>query len=220
MTLKHYLAAPSLQGEVVIDAVIYGDRPSLRLKATPFHVQGGGQKADRGTIGKIAILDVRQSAEGTIDHFVLEAAGLEAGAIYPFAINPEWRRLNSIYHSAGHLLAAICERMFPGVHATSGHHFPGEARVEFAVEGASSGMERMVGAKDAIEQAVRAEIDRDLPVTIVGDPYASRACQIGDFPPIACGGTHVTSTANIGHFSVRSIKRRGEAVRIGYELSP
>jgi alanyl-tRNA synthetase len=219
-TIKRYLADASLVGDVVVETVIVGERPCVRLRDTPFHVQGGGQKADRGIIGPVAVLDVRQAADGGIDHFVESTAGLEAGAAYPFAIDPDWRRTNAVYHSAGHLLAGVCERLFPGVRAAAGHQFPGEARVDFEPAIAAPGVvHAMTQARAAIEAAVRAEVNRALPITIVGDPYSDRAAQVGDFAPIACGGTHAASTAEIAGFAIRSIKRKGSMVRIGYAVS-
>ncbi|TDW59966.1 Ser-tRNA(Ala) deacylase AlaX [Novosphingobium sp. PhB55] len=219
MAIKRYLADPALYGSVQVIAIIDGQRPAVRLAETPFHVQGGGQKADRGTIGGVDVTDVRQSSDGGIDHLVTDTSGLEVGRTYSFAVDPEWRNLNANYHSAGHLLAAVCESRFPGIFAAAGHQFPGEARVDFCVEAAQpSTVDDLMGASNAIEAAVCAEIAKALPIAIVGDPFVDRSCQVGDFPVIACGGTHAISTADIGKFSIRSIKRKGPLIRVGYEL--
>jgi alanyl-tRNA synthetase len=220
MTTKRYLADPALTGLVQVISIINGERPAVRLAETPFHVQGGGQKADRGNVGGVEVIDVRQSSDGGIDHLVTATKGLEVGGTYSFSIDPAWRKLNANYHSAGHLLAAVCELRFPGAMASAGHQFPGEARVDFNIEGAPSGVvDELMGAANVIEAAVRAEIAKALPIAIIGDPFVNRACQIGNFPIIACGGTHASSTAEIGEFSIRSIKRKGPVIRVGYEVS-
>lgn len=220
MTIKRYLADPQLEGEVIVTEVRSEGRPSIRLAETPFHVQGGGQKADRGLIGGHDIYDVRTSEDGGIDHFVVDASQFEVGQTYPFAIDPGWRQLNATYHSAGHLLAAVCETMFPGMVAMQGHQWPGEARVDFkSSDGDPETCSRMVASRDAIEAAVRADIARAVAVSIVGDPFFNRACQIGAYAPVPCGGTHVGSAAEIGGFAIRSIKGKSDGVvRVGYEL--
>ena len=59
MTNKRYLAEPaSYSGEATVTAILQGELPIVRLSETLFHPQGGGQKADRGTIGSASVTDV------------------------------------------------------------------------------------------------------------------------------------------------------------------
>ena len=215
MTIKEYLVDPSvLDGEVVVTALIAQEQPVVRTKATWFHPQGGGQKADRGKIGAAAVSNVRHVEGGEVDHFVAAFDGLVVGERYPFHIDPDWRRLNARYHSAGHLIASVCERAVPGVVATNGHQWPGEARVEFG----GTGLEGLVSDLPALEAHIKNAIDKNLAVCIVGDPFLSRAIKMGDYAPIPCGGTHVTSTREIGGVRLRSAKIKGGIARLGYEL--
>jgi Ser-tRNA(Ala) deacylase AlaX len=73
----------------------------------------------------------------------------------------------------------------------------------------------------AIEEALEAARSRNLPIKVVGDPFSSRAIQIGDFlPAVPCGGTHVESAAEIGRVGVRGIKFKSGQLRIGYSVVP
>ncbi len=220
MTIKRYLETAVLTGDVIVARVSAGSQPSIRLAETYFHVQGGGQRADRGTIGGVLVKDVRQAEDGGVDHYMVDVEAFESGESYTFAIDAEWRIQNSNLHSAGHLLAAVCEAMFPGTRALGGHHWPGEARVDFAPPSDDPDMQsRMLKSGEEIEARVRAEVSSGLSIRIVGDPFNNRACQIGLYPLMPCGGTHAETTADIGAFRLRSVKAKGAMIRIGYELS-
>src|SRR5579871_5452861 len=131
MTIKKYLAEPGkYAGEVTVVDIIAGERPALRVAETWFHPQGGGQKADRGTVGPVHVTHVGHNG-GEVDHFVSSLDGIEVGKTYPFTIDTRWRKLNMAYHTAGHLIAGIVEGQYSQLHAVAGHQWPGEARVEF-----------------------------------------------------------------------------------------
>lgn len=197
-----------------VTELIPGEQPIARFKETWFHPQGGGQKGDRGLIASIPVLDVRPGSATAIDHLVTRLDGLEVGGVYPFVVDADWRRLNSTFHTAAHLLVGVCERLFPGVAVAGGHQWPGEARVDFTGEG----LERVIARSGELELVVRNEIANHLPVAIVGDPHADRACRIGDYPPIACSGTHVSNTSDLGQFKIRSAKLKRGHLRIGYDV--
>lgn len=213
-TTKEYLRDPALSGETTITAILTEERPIVRTAGTWFHAQGGGQKADRGTIGQVEVYNVRHAPEGEVDHYVNSIAGLKVGATYPFVIDADWRRLNANYHSAGHLLAAVAEQMFVGIHAVNGHHWPGEARVEF--EGQD--LERVVARLEDLEEQINAAIRKGAGIRTLGDPLHDRKVQIGDFAPLPCGGTHATTTHEIGAIELRSAKVKGGVLRVGYDV--
>lgn len=214
MSAKRYLHENALSGLMEVTELIPDERPMARFRETWFHPQGGGQKGDRGMIASVPVLDVRHAPEGAVDHLVASLDGLEVGGVYPFTVDTAWRRLNSTFHTAAHLLVGVCERMFPGVAVAGGHQWPGEARVDFAGEG----LQRVIERSGELELAVRGEISTGLPVAIVGGPYTDRACRIGDYPPIPCSGTHVSTTSDLGQFKLRSAKLKRGQLRLGYEV--
>jgi alanyl-tRNA synthetase len=215
MTIKAYLRDPALAGAVTISAVIPGEQPVVRLDETWFHPQGGGQKADRGAIGPAQVVGVRHAEAGEVDHVVSSLDGLAVGGTYLFAIDPDWRLANARLHSAGHLLAAVAEAMFDGVVAVNGHHWPGEARVEFK----GAGLAEAAAAMAALEAGVNRAIADGLPIVLEGDPFASRRIQVGAYAPVPCGGTHVASTADLGQVRLRSARIKGDILRIGYDVA-
>lgn len=214
MTIKRYLADPqTTSGSVTVTEIIATEnQPIVRLAETWFHPQGGGQKADKGTIGTAAVTHVGHNA-GSVDHFVNDASSLVVGETYPFQIDQIWRNINAAYHTAGHLIASIVERQFSALHAIAGHQWPGEARVEF--EGA---FDDNSAIKEALENDFARHVSAATPVKIIGDPYNQRAIQIGDYTPIPCGGTHVSSIDQIGRITIDSVKKKSGKIRVSYTV--
>lgn len=211
MTKRRYLAEDTLRGEVEITAVEQGETNIIRTAETWFHPQGGGQKGDRGRIGDCIVLDTKSGPDGTVDHIVDSAEGVAPGMKLPFEVDADFRRANARMHSAGHLIAAVVEDRFAGLTAVSGHHWPGEGRVEFQIDGPEEVTEAEVAA------LVGAGIAADMPITLQGDPYTDRQCAIAQHRPIPCGGTHLPRTAEIGSVELRGIKSRKGKLRIGYD---
>lgn len=215
MTHKDYLSDPQrLAGLATVLEVLPGSPAIVRLDRTLFHAQGGGQKADRGRIGAAQVTHVMHNGD-IVDHHVDDLAGLVPGARVELQVDAEWRALNAALHTAGHLVAGVAERLYPGLKAVAGHQWPGEGRVEFV--GALRAEDIAI---DAINAALAADIAADLPVEVVGDPHRARAVRIGPYAPIPCGGTHVASLGRIAHAAVRSVKAKGGKVRMGYDAAP
>lgn len=191
MTLKTYLTSDALTGRATITAIDPA-KPSVRLSETLFHPQGGGQRDDRGRIGPARVLDTRHAEGGDVDHLVDTFEGLGVGRDVDIAVDEAHRREGARLHSAGHLLADAVQAIRPALRAVAGHHWKGEARVEF--EGAvdvDPGFETDLTAKLGELIAAR------LPVEVVGDPFSSRALKIGDFAPVGCGGKHVKAPPSL-----------------------
>ena len=133
---KLYLETPAVEGRATVTEVVGDERPIVRLDRTLFHPQGGGQLADRGELfppdgPPVKVLDVRHSEGGEVDHFVDRVDGLTQGLEVRAHVDQERRSRNARLHSAGHLVAEVAEAIEPTIRAKAGHHWPGEARVEF-----------------------------------------------------------------------------------------
>ncbi len=213
--LKAYLAEPQiLTGNATVLALLEGEKPAVRLDKTWFHPQGGGQKGDRGTIGPVAVLDTKHAEGGEVDHFVATLDGLAVGQSYPLAIDAPSRLLNAASHSAGHLIAAVVDPAFPEIKAVQGHHWPGEARVEF--EGAVT--DDVIARVTAfLQPALDKALAEQWPVSIVGDPFVNRSIQFGAAEQVPCGGTHVAHLGQIKSITVKGIKKKGDRLRVNYD---
>lgn len=213
MTVKHYLASDALTATATVTAILTEPAPIVRLDSTLFHAQGGGQRGDRGLIGAAQVLDARHAAEGEVDHFVDSVAGLTVGDRVEIAVDEAHRREGARLHSAGHLLADAVQAIRPGMRAVAGHHWKGEARVEF---------EGDIEIDDALEsdlaEKLAALIAAEIPIRVVGDPFSSRALAIGDFTSVGCGGVHVSNTAELAGLAVTGFRSKKGRLRVSYEV--
>lgn len=212
-TEKLYMWSRDLEADAVVTALIDGDRKIVRLSRTVFHAQGGGQRADTGTIADRKVLDVRHAEGDEVDHVVDSFDGLAVGATVHLNVDSTKRLLHARLHSAGHLIADAGAMVAPQIVGKAGHHWPREARVEFA------------GAVDdipAFTAALSAKLDeliaQNLPLTVLGDPTTVRRAKIcGDEVP--CGGTHVATLGEIGAIAIRKVQAKGGMLRVSYGLS-
>lgn len=213
MTVKDYLRSDKLSSSAVITSVQLGETPIVRLDNTLFHPQGGGQRGDRGFIGPARVLDTRHAEGGEVDHFVDRVDALTIGDRVDIEVDALHRRQGAQLHSAGHLIAEAAQALKPGLRAVAGHHWKGEARVEF--EGAVEVDPAF--ATDLAQKLCDLAADA-LPVTVMGEPFTCRAVQIGDFEPVGCGGTHVKTTAELTGIRLTGIRTRKGRLRISYDL--
>lgn len=217
MTRKNYLADSStLAGEAIVVAVGAAARgPFVVLDQTWFHPQGGGQKADVGTIGGAPVVHVAHGEGGAVLHHLAAGTALPAvGARVAVAVSAAVRDANARLHTAGHLLAAVGEHAFSQLRAVQGHHWPGEARVEFQVAGPVD-VDAVVAR---LREDVRAAIGGVLRVQVEGDPFTQRSIRIGEFAAVPCGGTHVTRLGALGLLVIRSAKVKKEVLRVSYDV--
>lgn len=216
-TTKKYLLDASLMGIAEITGTGRDDerRCWVRLNRTWLHAQGGGQKADRGTIDDVEVFHVSHAENGEVNHYVTSLAAFQTGQSVLVRVEPEWRNLSSRYHTAGHATALLVEARFPHMKAVAGHHWPGEARVEFLGDPKPDLLE----VQTQLIEDLRNAIEADEPICIVGDPVISRAIQIGNRAPTPCGGTHVKSLGELGFVGISRIRIKSGRLRISYEIS-
>jgi len=213
MTVKKYLNCPDLRGTFVVVEVGDDGRPFVRLDETLFHPQGGGQKADRGKIAGRVVVHVTKDGD-EVNHYLESTTGLAVGVAVAVEVDAAWRATGSAWHTAGHLIAALVERRWPELRAASGHHWEGEARVDF-----SPGDARLADAvAKELPGLLTEAIEAQLPVKVVGDPFISRAVVIGNFSPLPCGGTHIEHTGRLPRVDIARVRVKDGKLRVSYAL--
>ncbi len=220
MTERLYLHSAALAGEARIVEIQRGEVCTVRLDQTLFHPRGGGQPADRGVLilsqGSgvvVPVLDARNTDDGAVDHQVASDAALQPGDRVLMQVDAVSRLLHARLHSAGHLLALAGERIEPGLRGIAGHHWPGEARVEF--DGSATNPEEFESALRSMLEDMRAA---NLPIRASLDADGRRSITIDRAAPVPCGGTHVAETAAIGRIDIRKIKIKAGRIRVGYDI--
>lgn len=208
------------------------DQYQLVLSVTPFYAEGGGQVGDVGTLvseanEKIYVTDTKKE-NGLIVHFVNELPPVLDGD-FKATVDRQKRIDTENNHSATHLLHAALKQVLgdhvnqkgslvsPNVLRFDVSHFAKITyeeikQVEDIVnakirEGIQLKDERQVPYQDAIDSGVTA---------LFGEKYGDfvRVVTFDDnFSKELCGGTHVSSTSQIGLFKITSESAVAAGVR-------
>ena len=200
------------------------------LDRTVFYARGGGQPGDTGTLrwegGEARVADTVK-ASGEVLHVLAEGATPPpAGTAVTAEI--DWARRHTLMrtHTALHALSGIVFTDY-GARVTGGNMEPGVARMDFELDGITQEFGREV------EQKLNAALQNDHPVHVSFVPRAQaladpdlirtkvnlipeavdpiRVIDIEGLDKQADGGTHVRSTAEVGHVHVVKTESKGKA---------
>jgi len=174
------------------------------LDRTLFHPQGGGQRADAGTIGHAAVQHV-VAKDGVVEHRVDKR--LPPGRV-DMSIDPDRRAESSRLHSAGHLVGNALQAL--GARPTRAHHWPQEAKVWFGGPISGDPAEFLGRLQDLVDGYVAADLDR-----VIAFDSTRRTVKFGKLQEFSCGGTHVLRTGQIGRcrlIGIAASKMRGNYI--------
>ena len=201
-------------------------RPAVALDRTAFYPIGGGQPCDTGHLAAIgdppaAVLDV-VAEDGLVWH-VLDAA--PTGEAISGAINWTRRFDHMQQHTGQHILSQAFIQTYQA--ETVAFHL-GASASTIDLNRTDLGP----AALAAIEAVANDVIDRALPVTadFVGPEALAnlplrkppkvdeniRVVQVQGFDWSACGGTHVSNTAQVGLLKIIATERRGPELRVTF----
>ncbi|MCT1711900.1 MULTISPECIES: alanine--tRNA ligase [Dietzia] len=210
-----------------------GDEVEFVLDRTPFYAESGGQLGDRGMIStagfQMRVDDVQKIGKKLWIHKgVLTGGEVEAGQIVTAAVDPEWRKGATQGHSATHLVhAALRQILGPEAVQAGSLNKPGYMRFDFNWSGSIP-----ADVLAQIEEVTNSAVDADYGVNTIettldeakrmgamalfGENYGStvRVVEIGGpFSMELCGGTHVSSSAQIGPVSLLGEASVGSGIR-------
>lgn len=211
--------------ELDVEVISSGDeqgRPFVILDDTILYPEGGGQPADRGRLGNVAVIDV-QRVDNDLRHYLERPAGSGSARLML-----DWtRRFDHMQqHTAQHLITAMADANH-GWETTSFHL--GDRRCDIELNAPLPDTASLTRLEDAVMGVVRsnrrvstrrlspAEVST-LEVRSRGMPQGHegrvRLVEIDGIDVCACGGTHLSSTGEI-----EAVKLLGvEAMRGGCRL--
>lgn len=224
------------QFEASVDSISGLD---VALSGTYFYPEGGGQPADRGTIGGIPVVDV-QSKDGTVRHTLEREPTFDVGDTVGAVIDTEFRTYTMRAHTASHIIYGAGRRVFADIGYGGFDITDEKVRVDFTTstdvdDDLLVELERLtnraiwdsrdvswdelprdeameledIAFNTATEEGVMAEADSIRVVTIDGWDVA------------ACGGTHVSNTREVGPVTVLDRSNPGEGLtRIEFAVGP
>ncbi len=200
------------EASVVRAAALADGRHEVVLDRTAFYPGGGGQPADRGSLGGAAVVEVREEENGDIVH-VLERPA--SGDRLAGSVDAARRRDFMAQHTAEHLFAQALLKA-GGLHTVSVHFGEDDATIEVK---ADSIPDRVIqSAEDIANAAIREnrrvivhEIDRSeaskFPLRR-SPPEAEqrlRIVEVEGFDWVGCSGVHVRSTAEV--FLIKAVSQ-------------
>ena len=218
MTEKLYFAdAYRTRFDAVVTATrVHAGRPAVLLDRTAFYPEGGGQPADRGTLGEATVDDVLE-VDGEVLHLLGDGPAPAVGARVSCAVDDARRRDHRQQHHGQHLLSAAFERLLGA--ATLSFHLgaetctidldrPPAALTPEALAAAEAEANRLVWADLPVEARertpaelsalpLRKEAVKGARIVTVGDPEGAG---LVDASP--CGGTHPRRTGEVGAVAV------------------
>lgn len=189
------------------------------LDQTAFFPEGGGQPADRGTLGGANVLDV-QTRQGVITH--LTDAPLEAGSAVEGVLDMEHRLDSMQQHSGEHILSGILHRMF-GCENVGFHIGQEETTLDTSLPIPPEGLAAAEAEANRIVWAdLPVQAEYPAPEVLATLTYRSKkaidgAVRIVTIPGAdccACCGTHVRRAGEVGIIKVLSCQKFREGVRL------
>lgn len=218
--------APDDPETLTFDATVEEGGEKIVLSETYFYPAGGGQPADRGTLGGCEVLDV-QTIDGDVVHTI--EGEIESRTTVTGEIDPEFRRYCMRAHTASHILYGAGRKLFEDL-GYGGFGITSEKiRVDFRTSSQIDD-ETLVELEQLVNRCIwesrnvtwnrmpRAEaLDRDdiafntkTEEGITGETV--RVVEIDCWDVAACGGTHVPNTRRIGSVSVLDRSNPGEGL--------
>lgn len=207
--------------------VLASDDDGIVLDRTVLYATGGGQPHDTGTIswagGSVAVTDVRKSG-AAVTHTV-DGDGPPPGTAV--TVEVDWERRHQLMrtHTALHILCGVIWNEW-GTAVTGGNMNPLEARMDFEFDplpdGFAERVTQLVNTEIAANRPIEvgflprteALADEDLirtKVNLIPESVTTiRVIDIVGLDKQADGGTHVASTAEVGHFEITKTESKGK----------
>jgi len=218
--------------EDVAPASTEPSRSAVILRETAFYPTSGGQVHDTGWLTldgaePLRVTEVADAEDGRVVHYLEAPAKLPlAGAAVHGSIDFERRRDHMQQHSGQHVLSAAFVELYQ-MPTVSFHMGEDYCSIDLATPSVSSA--QIEGAERRANQVVfenrrvriryvsRAEAEKlGLRKVPPAERDELRLVEVADFDVSACGGTHVSSSGQIGAIVLRKSERVRQGTRVEF----
>ena len=203
------------------------------LDSTPFYGESGGQVGDSGIIRTAnAVFEVSETLKtpgGVILHAgrIKEGESVNVGEKAVATVDPARRKAIARNHTAAHLLQAALREIL-GTHVEQAGQLVNEDEVRFDFTHFSAlTTEEIRKVENRVNEIILSALDvtvEEMPIeeakkagamALFGEKYGDvvRVVRAGEFSTELCGGTHVSSTGNLGLFKIISESSVAAGVR-------
>ncbi|WP_379964165.1 alanine--tRNA ligase [Epilithonimonas sp. UC225_85] len=206
-----------------------GEFYQIVLSESPFYPEGGGQVGDKGILENATesfeVLETKK--ENGLIVSLINDLPKDAGALFYAKVNVADRKNSQANHSATHLLHEALREVL-GTHVEQKGSYVGPDYLRFDFSHFSKMTEEELAL---VEEKVNAKIKdnlvlqefRNIPIqealdkgamALFGEKYGDnvRMIQFGSSKEL-CGGTHVKTTSEIGHFKLTSESSTAAGIR-------
>jgi len=200
MTKKTFWSAPY---QSTLDTTVNSvSGAEITLAETIFFAFSGGQESDHGTIAGLRVLAAEKRGLEIV-YTLPDEHGLHLGQAVRVEI--DWARRFRLMrlHFAAELVLELFYRKLAGVDKLGAHIAADKARIDFALP------ESIAPMLPGIEAEANAIISADREIRTGFDDEANerRFWAIDGFSKVACGGTHVRRTGEIGPIRLKRNNR-------------
>jgi misacylated tRNA(Ala) deacylase len=203
------------------------------LDRSAFHPGGGGQVSDTGWLDHAAgTVDVTgvDNVDGVVWHVLADDA-LELAGPVVLRVDHERRSRVAQLHTDSHVLNALVYESFPGTLVTGAQiNDDGTGRMDFDLSEVDNDVLRALdaGVKDVIRRGVEVRsvyVDADDAAMVAGlvrslsvapPPTPDGTLRVIDIDGVdrqACGGTHLSNTAQSRPFRITKVENKGKRNR-------
>lgn len=220
-----------VDGETVERAEV-GQDVEVFLDRTPFYGESGGQVGDSGVIstesGEAHVVDTRHALQGLHGHRAKVVKGhLATGQPAAASIDSPRREAIRKSHTGTHVLHWAIRDVL-GDHAGQAGSLvePGRLRFDFSHHAQTSAEElgeieteinrRLIANSEVSTEVTSKDRAEEMgAIAFFGDKYGEtvRVVRVGDFSVEFCGGTHTTTSAQVGPLLLMSESSIGSNVR-------
>ena len=198
-----------------------GDRWEVILDRTACYPEGGGQEADRGTLGGAAVLDVREK-NGEILHYT--DAPLPAGDEVEGILDWEHRFTLMQQHTGEHIVSGLIHRLYGWDNV--GFHMGADCvTIDFSGEMTEEQVEHVEDlANEAIWKNVPVEVSWPDADALKALSYRSkkelsgavRIVTVPGYDCCACCGTHTSTSGEVGCIRLFGAQRFRGGTRMSF----
>ncbi|MBM7420861.1 MULTISPECIES: alanine--tRNA ligase [Chryseobacterium] len=206
-----------------------GEFYQVVLSNSPFYPEGGGQIGDKGVLENVTesfeVLETKK--ENGLIISLINGLPKDASAVFYAKVNANERKNSQANHSATHLLhEALRDVLGTHVEQKGSYVGPDYLRFDFSHFNKMTD-EELALIEEKVNAKIKENIDlqefRNIPIqeaidkgamALFGEKYGDRVrmIQFGSSKEL-CGGTHVKSTSEIGHFKINSESSAAAGIR-------
>ncbi|MEI4832146.1 alanyl-tRNA editing protein [Bacillus sp. FJAT-53711] len=174
------------------------DGTDLTVEQTIFYAFSGGQESDTGTIGAYHVLQARKQQKEII-YTVEEGHTLCVNDIITMKIDWDRRYRLMRLHFAAEIILELVYKRIGDVYKIGAHIAQDKSRIDFEMdENISTYFPLLQQEANMLVQA-----NYDIISSFSDEENERRTWEISEFSKVACGGTHLKKTGEIGEITLK-----------------